>query len=574
MITIKKSLKKYTADADKAVSPRETVARAKTAFEYHDRQILSQLKRIDTGRLDIPVYLSICGEKARQTMPTRKQMGKGSTPVQAQASALMELAERFSYFSFVNNSENFQNMVWDQAEKSFKERLIPVDEIIKSVNEDISASRAKQVLSLVKWQFTPATLVGQNKEFYIPFNWFRKLNEFNGCSAGNTSEESILQGACELVERHCCSIVDSSSQNCPTIDSKSITDPILMDLLSRFASNNIKVWLKDFSLNMPVSTVAALAYDPGTFPGLSEIVFTAGSATSPAKAAIRALTEVAQLAGDFHSASNYEASGLPKYSSLNQIRWLTKGPLVNLDSLPDISGPDMGEELKDLCARLFALDFNLFSVSTMHQDLKIPANFNFIPGFRFRERASNACLGLITGRILAEETDPMEALKGLEILSGLYPGACFIPFFQGMAWMRINDHNQALIHFNQALDIPSDDESKALCAFYSAYTLSLKDSWEEAIPFLDMAISLDSLAKEYFNLRGVGFFKQNKFEQAARDFKKALSLDSGSATDLANLGLCYQKNGQNSAAAEMLSKALEIDPTLCYARKSLDEMTL
>ncbi|MFP4084024.1 MAG: YcaO-like family protein [Desulfonatronovibrio sp.] len=574
MIVIGKSIKNYTADADKALSPAETVDRARAAFLRHDQEILSELKRIDTGRLGIPVYLSICGEKARGAMPTRKQMGKGATPVQAQASALMEMAERFSYFSFTADKQNFENMTWDQAEQKSGNKLIPVKEIIKSVNEDISVSRAGKILSLVEWQFASATLIHEQKDYLIPFNWFKKLNEFNGCSAGNTFEESILQGICELIERHCCAAVDSRAQVTPTIDQESVRDPVLKDLLSRFRRNNIKILIKDFTLDMPVPTVAALAYDPATFPELSEIVFTAGTATSPAKAAIRALTEVAQLAGDFHSASNYEASGLPKYRSLDQITWLTRGPLTSLDSLPDISGQDMGLELTNLCHGLKNLGFNTYSVSTMHEDLKIPANYNFIPGFLFRERASRPSLGLITGRILAEEGDPVQALQGLQKLSDIYPGAFFIPFFQGLLCLRMNEQDQALLKFRQALDIQPDAESKALCAFYTAYTLSGMQQWEACVPFLDMAVNLDPQVKEYYNLRGVAYFKQQKFDSAASDFKNALKLDSGSATDLANLGLCYQKTGQNKAAAEMLSKALELDPALCYAKKSLAEISL
>ncbi len=574
MIALGRSLKQYTADADKALSPSETVVRARAAFMRHDREILSELKRIDTGRLGIPVYLSICGEKARVAMPARKQMGKGATPVQAQASALMEMAERFSYFSFTADEHNFENMTWDQAEKTAGNRLIPVNEIIKSVNEDISVSNARKVLSLVKWQFAPATLIHEKKDYLIPFSWFKKLNEFNGCSAGNTFEESILQGVCELIERHCCAEINSRSRVTPTIDQQSVSDPVLMDLLSRFHRNNIKILLKDFTLGMPAPTVAALAYDPATFPELSEIVFTAGTATSPAKAAIRALTEVAQLAGDFQSASNYEASGLPKYRSLDQFKWLTNGPLTNLQSLPDISGLDMGLELTDLCRKLKDLGFNTFSVSTTHQDLQIPANYNFIPGFLFRERASRPSLGLIAGRILAEETDPLQAFQGLEKLSAIYPEGFFIPFFRGLLCLRMDDQDQALLNFKQALNIQPDAESKALCAFYTAYTLSGMEQWQACIPFLDMAVTLDSQVKEYYNLRGVAYFKQQKFESASSDFKKALSLDSGSATDLANLGLCYQKTGQNKAAAEMLSKALELDPTLCYAKKSLAEISL
>ena len=33
-------------------------------------------------------------------------MGKGGTPDQSEASAVMELAERFSFFSFVKNEDN------------------------------------------------------------------------------------------------------------------------------------------------------------------------------------------------------------------------------------------------------------------------------------------------------------------------------------------------------------------------------------------------------------------------------------------------------------------------------------
>lgn len=574
MIKIGKSLKSYTADADKAASPQETVKRATSAFNNHDRQILSELKRIDTGRLNIPVYLSVCGEKARESMPSRKQMGKGSTPVQAQASALMELAERYSYFSFIQDEHNFKSLTWDEASNTLGNQIIPIDEIIKSTGEDISEHAAAEVMSLVKWQFTKATLVGEDRWLYSPFTWFKKLNEFNGCSAGNSYEESILQGACELVERHCCALVDSRMDETPTIDQNSIKDPVLQEILSKFTSNGIKVWLKDFTLNMPVPTVAAIAYDPATFPGLSEIVYTAGTATSPAKAAIRALTEVAQLSGDFHSASNYEASGLPKYTNLQGIQWLIQGTAVSLDTLPDISHQDMGQELFTLCRGLSNLGYTLYSIPTLNKGLNIPANYNFIPGFSFRERTRNTTIGMVTGRILAEDTEPFFALDGLKDLARFYPDAFFIPFYQGMVYMRLNDFDQALSLFNLAQDQQPDGESKALCSFYSAYTLSLQAEWPRTVPYLNRAIDCDPLVKEYFNLRGVAFFKQKNYEKAAHDFQKALDLDSGSATDLANLGLCYLNIGQKKAAVETLSQALELDPNLEYAKKGLAQITL
>ena len=104
----------------------------------------------------------------------------------------------------------------------------------------------------------------------------------------------------------------------------------LRDLLAAFEREGIHIVLKDFSLGMPLPTVGAVAWDPATFPARSEIVFTAGTAASPAKAAIRAVTEIAQLGGDFCTQACYEASGLSKFERLEDIQWLLKGPVCRL----------------------------------------------------------------------------------------------------------------------------------------------------------------------------------------------------------------------------------------------------
>ena len=118
MIKIHSCPKGYVTDLDKTCTPEETVAKAREALSASGKNILAQTRRIDTGRLGIPVFMSMCGEDAREIMPTRKQMGKGASPAQAEASALMELAERFSYFSFWNDPANFQTMTWSEAKKT------------------------------------------------------------------------------------------------------------------------------------------------------------------------------------------------------------------------------------------------------------------------------------------------------------------------------------------------------------------------------------------------------------------------------------------------------------------------
>ena len=99
--------KKFTLDQDKIFPPEETVKRFHANLKKTDLDILKSTHRIDNGRLDIPVYFSTCGMDAVNIIGTKKQMGKGGTPAQAEASAVMELAERFSFFSFAASRDNF-----------------------------------------------------------------------------------------------------------------------------------------------------------------------------------------------------------------------------------------------------------------------------------------------------------------------------------------------------------------------------------------------------------------------------------------------------------------------------------
>ena len=90
VIRLQSCPKGYTRDLDKTISPQETYERVQARMQAAGLDILAEVRRVAVGRLGIPVYLSVCGRDARGIMPTRKQMGKGSSPEQARASALME----------------------------------------------------------------------------------------------------------------------------------------------------------------------------------------------------------------------------------------------------------------------------------------------------------------------------------------------------------------------------------------------------------------------------------------------------------------------------------------------------
>ena len=106
-ITLQDAYKTSTDDQDKIMSPEETIATYRDRLQSAQLDILDHTERIDNGRLDIPVFFSVCGKDGQAIIGNKKQMGKGATPAQAEASAIMELAERFSFFSFCKNPAHF-----------------------------------------------------------------------------------------------------------------------------------------------------------------------------------------------------------------------------------------------------------------------------------------------------------------------------------------------------------------------------------------------------------------------------------------------------------------------------------
>ena len=562
--------KAYTRDLDKCVSPRQTIERVRQALADSGLDVLAETRRVDTGRLGIPVYLSVCGRDARRIMPTRKQMGKGSSAEQAQASALMELMERYAFFSFWEARPHMVTATWQEAEQRFGSELMPVEEILRSVDDTLAPEAAREVLSTVRWSFYPATRLADGQTVWTPLDWFKLLGEFNGTSAGNSAEESLLQGLSELVERHVCCRIDRERPTTPSIDMDTLDDPVLADLCRRFAAQGIRLVLKDFSLDMPLPTVAALAWDPATFPNRSEIVFTAGTASSPAKAAIRAVTEVAQLAGDFCTNACYEASGLSKFERLEDIEWLLEGPAVPLHSLPGVEASDIRDEL--LAAIRGLAPVNVYAVDVSHPALHIPAHYSMAPGLAFRERDRNQSLGLFVGRKLAEEAGKEEALAGLDVLERHYPGGHFLPFFRGMLALRADRHEEARQAFSEAAACQPDADATALSHFYAGYAATLCGDWEAARAPLAEACALCPDMKEYGNLLGVANFRTGRYAEAAEAFRAVLRVDKGSVMDMANLGVCCKLLGRQDEARHYLEAALELDDSLDFARRHLDEL--
>ena len=566
-VVLQDAFKGYTLDQDKILTPEETVQRFREKLKAVDLDILEETVRIDNGRLDIPIYFSVCGRDAEEVIGTKKQMGKGGTSHQSEASAVMELAERFSFFCFCKDPKNF----FLEEYGNIRDRALPFEAIAQSVHDDSDELDAtREVFSRLPLKWTWAYNMTREEEVLIPFNWFFTINEFNGPSAGNCVEEAVSQGVCEIVERHVSSLVSQNRLKTPAIDLGSVTDPLVLEMIGKYRDAGVEIFVSDFSLDTGIPSVGVLAYDPFTFPQKSEIVWTAGTTPGPQKALSRALTEVAQLAGDFNTSSNYVASGLPKFNHLKEAEFVTRPDReIDIRQLPDLSNDNIRVEVENCVSALSRIKMEVILVNVMHPRLGIPAFYTIIPGAHFRERAAGTSVGMFSAKLISESNDPGWAIQELKKIDKLMPGKYFVDFFLGVTHISIHEPSKALKYLEEALALGPKQED--IPSIYSYMGVSLKEleRYREAIKALEKGEQYDRERTDIYNLMGFCHFKLKEHEEAIECFRKVLKLDPGSAIDYANIASNYRDMGDRENAVRHYRLALELDPTIDFARENL-----
>jgi ribosomal protein S12 methylthiotransferase accessory factor len=569
-IELKDAYKAFTFDQDKILPPEETVKRFKEKLKKVNLDILKGTVRIDNKRLDIPVYFSLCGKDAYNIIGTKKQMGKGGTPSQAEASAVMELAERFSFFSFIKNPDNF----FTERFCNLKDNALPFDMIARSVHDessDLPASR--KIFENLPLKWTWAYNLTRQEETLVPFDWFFAINEFNGPSAGNCVEEAISQGICEIIERHTSSVVSHKQFKVPAIRADSATDSLVVEMVGKYRKVGVKLFVSDFTLDTGIPTVGVLAYDPNTFPQLSEIVWTAGTTPNPQKAFSRALTEVAQLAGDFDTASNYVASGLPKFKKLADADYIMNpGKEIDIAALPDLSDENIKIEVQNCLAALANIGMEVLIINTTHADLEIPAFYTIIPGAHFRERALGTSVGMFSAKHIADNRSPLEAIAELNKIDQVLPGKYYVQFYLGSCHIALDDPRSALKYFDKALDL--DPHEQDVPSIYSYMGVALKDMGEyrKALEVLQKGEQLDQERTDIYNLMGFCHFKLKEHEAAIENFKKVIDLDPSSAIDYANIASNYRDMGLRAKAIRYYEMALTLDSSIKFAKENLKKL--
>ena len=386
-------------------------------------------------------------------------------------------------------------------------------------------------------------------------------------------EEALLQGICEIVERHVSSLVSLNKITTPLIDINTITDELSKEMIGKYNREGIRLYLSDFSLDTGIPTVGALAYDPATFPGSSEIVWTAGTTPDPQKALSRALTEVAQLAGDFNSSSNYVASGLPKFNTLEEAGYvINSSGAVSIEALPNLADNNIRVEIENCISALSKNGMEVFSINTTHKDLGIPAFYTIIPGAHFRERSAGTSIGMFSAKIVAESGDPGRAMSQLRKMDRILPGKYYIKFFMGMCSLYLHDPEEGLKHLEEALGLEPREEDMVSIYSYMAQCLKDMERYNDALAVLEKAEKIDRERTDIYNLMGFCYFKLKKHEDAIECFKKVLKLDPTSGIDYANIASNYRDMGNREQAINYYRMALDFDPSLDFARDNLERL--
>jgi ribosomal protein S12 methylthiotransferase accessory factor len=564
------AFKQFRHDQDKIITPEQTVKRFQQRLAENNLDILEDIVRIDNGRLDIPVYFSVCGPEARSAIGNNKQMGKGATPAQSQASAVMELGERFSLFSFYRNGDNFVTA----RPKEITEPKLSFAQIAQSVDDKTQDLEiASQFFNDLPLQWTWAHNLTRGTAVMVPFNWFWTINEFNGSCAGNCNEEALCQGICEVVERHVSSVISRNGVTSPKIELASISDPVALELIRKYQQAGVELYLSDFTMDMGIPSVGALAWDPSTFPHQSEIVWTAGTTPSATKALCRALTEVAQLAGDFNSGGNYVASGLPKFQDIEAAHYVIHpGESINLDRLPELGDDNIKLEVERCINALAEREMDVYAVDVRHPILGIPAFYMIVPGTQFRERAANCSVAMITAKIMSDTLSPDDAIAKLKQFDQALPNKYFLKFYIGRLYIGRQDYPKAISYLKKALDLnpPSED----LVSVFTFLGICYKEleQFDTAAKILKKGIGIDPERTDTLNLLGFCRYKLGEHEQAIDCFKKLIALDPGSAIDYANIASNYRAMGKNHEAIKYYRLAISLDPNIQFAKEHLAQL--
>jgi ribosomal protein S12 methylthiotransferase accessory factor len=451
----------------KTVSPEETFTSALIRIRRMKHPILSSYHRVyhPSG---IPQYAFIVNDNFRNYRAhVNNTNGKGHTRAQALASGIMELVERYSCCK--HSSFDADNVSKVTAFKDLNDNFFTVDSLLSIISFSEPDPSIVSALENADMAFYKGyTLEGRQTE--VPVHFLQFFIGTNGMAAGNTLEEALLHGICEVIERHCLSEISLSRIETPTVAPESIRNPIALDLLDRLRFDNNKLVIKDFSLGLGIPVI-------GVVRGIDEqyCLVTAGVATTFDEALIRALTESSQI----DHIVNYDKIRLSAHHSARSAQ-------ISANDIPSLHDDNIKIELERIASTLSAKGMEIVFVETTDKELDLPAVTAYIVNAKRslptnEMTARSYILGLIEEQFYLKRFHNAAHYINQGILCSA--GDTLYDYYKGLGHVLREDFQKALPCLEAYLATsPADDELHqrclvhcALCYFVTGETAKFDD---------------------------------------------------------------------------------------------------
>ena len=239
----------------------------------------------------------------------------------------------------------------------------------------------------------------------------------NGCAAGNTLEEAILQGLLELIERDACGLAWYNRARRPEIDLHGFDGEPFAAVIEAFAARRRALHVLDLRTDTQVPVAMAVAFNRDDGQATR---FALGCHLSPRIAVSRALSELAQIETEDAAAGAAPDVQLFASSSIGDQPYLMpSGPAsLDPDEFADLTRASIGEELHWCCGVLAGLGHDVLILDQTRPEVGFPTVRVIVPGLRhfWRRLAPGRLydvpvkLGWIDAPLRQEDLNPLAVL--------------------------------------------------------------------------------------------------------------------------------------------------------------------
>jgi len=275
-----------------------------------------------------------------------RSSGKGRTDVQARASGFCEAIERYSGIfqgDEVRIESSYQKLGDRAIHPNACMHFSPAQYDNRMTWNAQQADRFQKVpepfdpVREIEW--TPIWSLTQQDFKYLPtvYCYFGYPEppqpdcwaNTNGCAAGNTLEEAVLQGFLELVERDSVALWWYNRLQKPAVDLERFDEPYFQAVTDYYQSIGREVWVIDLTGDLNIPTFAAISRRCDR--EVEDIVLGFGTHFDPKLAIQRALTEVSQM---LPAVLNANPDGTTQYATSAESHVLQWWQTATLETQP------------------------------------------------------------------------------------------------------------------------------------------------------------------------------------------------------------------------------------------------